>query len=423
LLKLAQTEYPKRIAPIFLSVFFMRFSFGLTVLTLQTPTYGLDTIERGVIGASFPAAEITTAFVFGILADRYRRKLIITYALAGSSASNLAFVVTRNVDYLAIAHGAQGLCSAAVLSSSLALLTHQAYSKTRGREMGVYDFSILSGYFAGFVFSGIITSVFPSDLSLPFYGGAVLALFGSVFAFLFIRETEHPKGRSIHVFDNLRYTLSNRRVWGVLPTWTALTMFIGVVLTFTREFGFFLNPKGSGAIFANTSSDGYFAMELALGSAGLAFTQPYFGKLSDTIGRRKLVFVGEVSVLGVFLSLITIRSLGLPLFLGLGLIAPFGIGMLAFTPAALASLADNSKETNVGSTMGLYTLSVGVGTITGQLLGGELLYKFGVIKGFIYFFEMGSAILVLAILVTFIFDIAKILKSRRMKRITAFVLH
>jgi MFS family permease len=79
--------------------------------------------------------------------------------------------------------------------------------------------------------------------------------------------------------------------------------------------------------------------------------------------------------------------------------AIFAIGSFAFAPAALASLGDIAPERGRGTTMGIYSVVISLGTIIGPLLGGYLLDHYGLTSLFyagllILISALGLAILI-----------------------------
>jgi MFS family permease len=71
----------------------------------------------------------------------------------------------------------------------------------------------------------------------------------------------------------------------------------------------------------------------------------------------------------------------------------FGLGSFAFAPAALASLGDFAPEGGRGTTMGVYSIVISLGTIIGPLLGGYLLDRYGLTS----LFYAGLVILTIAL--------------------------
>ena len=109
----------------------------------------------------------------------------------------------------------------------------------------------------------------------------------------------------------------------------------------------------------------------------LAVTQPLYGHLSDKYGRDKLMMLGLLSVLGLFFTAINLIRGRLGFWFGAPFLVLFGFGSFAFPPAALATLGDLAPERSRGTTMGVYSVVISLGTIIGPLLGGYLLDRYG----------------------------------------------
>jgi len=106
---------------------------------------------------------------------------------------------------------------------------------------------------------------------------------------------------------------------------------------------------------------------------------------------------GEISIAGLLSILVELLEFNLNHIVALVLFVGFGAGLLAFTPAALAELADAAPITARGSAMGLYTLTIGAGTAFGPLAGGALISRFGAHLGLAIFFSLGILILLTAL--------------------------
>ena len=109
----------------------------------------------------------------------------------------------------------------------------------------------------------------------------------------------------------------------------------------------------------------------------MALTQPFFGHLSDKYGRDKLMMLGLLSIMGLFFTAIEMLRGRLRFDFGAPFLIVFGIGSFAFPPAALATLGDLAPERSRGTTMGVYSVVISLGTVIGPLLGGYLLDKYG----------------------------------------------
>ncbi len=397
--RLSAFSYILRTSPVYVAVFLMRFSFAFTVVAIQ---YIIPLpYERGIISAAYPLMEMLTGVLFGLLADKIGRKWIVATALFCSSAITLSFTFTRNFELLTVVHGLQGICAAAIITCTLASLTDLAKQETRGREMGLYDFCTIGGYGLGFVFSLIIIGGVAGRALIPFYVGASFALVGAIYSVIFLKDEKISLRRNVPYKAIFNQIMSNRKSIALLATWFVLTVIIGVGLTYTRElFAAFISLRGlgifgrHGALFGPSSKFGLLLdVVLIFGVILLGFTQTGFGGLSDKYGRSKLVFVGEISIFGLLVTLVLLFQIHRYGFLAIPFLLIFGAGLLAFTPAGLAELADIAPLSGRGSTMGLYSVVVGAGTVFAPLAGGFLISKYGPAAGFSILFSIGIVIM------------------------------
>ncbi len=397
--RLTAFSYILRTSPVYVAVFLMRFSFAFTVVAIQ---YIVPVpYERGVISAAYPLLEMLTGAFFGLLADRVGRKWLVSGALFFSSAITLSFTFTRSFALLALIHGLQGICAAAIITSTLASLTDLAKKETRGREMGLYDFCTIGGYGMGFIFSLLIIDGSTANALIPFYVGAIFALIAAIYCAIFLKDQKI----SIPIVTSFKTTftqiVSSRKSITLFTTWFVLTVLIGVGLTYTRElFSSILSLRAlglagkTGVLIGAGSKLGPVVAALLIGGVILlGFSQPALGGLSDTYGRDRLVFLGEISIFGILVTLVLDFQIHTDRFLAIPFLLIFGAGLLAFTPAGLAELADIAPQSGRGSTMGLYSVVVGAGTVFAPLAGGIFLSKYGVEAGFSIIFVIGMVIM------------------------------
>ena len=350
-------------SPLYVSVFLMRFSFGLVLFTLPIflPRHEFSYFAVGVIAAAYPATETICGPLIGLLADRFGRRGWIYSGLAISTIALLAFPLNTDIGYLVAVHAVQGIAAAMIIVSSLTMVTDASNTKNRGKEMGVYDFANLGGYVVGILAAGVLTKI--GSRTAPFYFAAALAAIGAIFAYFKVKETRSRDKRStLSPIKTLKLLLIHRRAAAMFPIWLAITTFVGVALTFGPRLGpspFFTSLLLGGVVLT------------------LAVTQPLFGYLSDKYGRDRLMMLGLLSIIGLFFTAINMLRGRVSLLIGAPFLVVFGLGCFAFPPAALASLGDLAPERSRGTTMGAYSVVISLGTIIGPLLGGYVLDRYG----------------------------------------------
>jgi MFS family permease len=366
-------------SPLYLSVFLMRFSFGLVLFTLPLylPKREFSNLVVGIIAAAYPVTETICGPIIGILADRFGRRIWIYVGLVVSTLALVAFTLSTQVEYLIVIHAIQGIAAAMIVVSTLAMVTDISDVSNRGREMGIYDFSNLGGYMIGILVAGLLMRM--SSRVIPFYFGSALAAIGAVFTYLKVKDTQkHSAQTALSPIQTLKVLLSDRRAAAMFPIWLSVTTFVGMALTFGPRLG--PSPLVTSALFGGIVFI-------------LAFSQPFFGHLSDSHGRDRVMMLGMLSLIGFFVTVIAWFRWQFSLIFLTPFLVAFGIGSFAFPPAALASLGDFAPERGRGTTMGVYSVVISLGTIIGPLLGGYLLDHYGLTS----LFYSGLVILITAL--------------------------
>jgi MFS family permease len=366
-------------SPLYIAVFLMRFSFGLVLFTLPVylPKAEFSNFVVGVIAAAYPVTEIIAAPAIGVLVDWFGRRRWIYLGLALSTFAMFAFTLNTGIYYLMFVHAVQGLAAAMVVVSTLTMATDVSTTANRGREMGIYDFANLGGYVVGISAAGLLVRT--HVIVAPFYFASALAAVGAVFTYLRVKEAKtHARSSALSPVRTLRLLLSDKRAAAMFPIWLSVTTFIGMALTFGPRFG--PSPLLASFVIAGVV-------------LVLALSQPFFGHLSDHYGRDRLMMLGMVSLIGLFATVIAMFRHRLELIYVAPFLVVFGIGSFAFAPAALASLGDLAPERGRGTTMGIYSVVISLGTIIGPLLGGYLLDRYGISS----LFYAGLVILIAAI--------------------------
>ena len=341
----------------------MRFSFGLVLFTLPLylPKREFSNLVVGLIAAAYPVAETVCGPVVGVIADRFGRSRWIWVGLCISTIALVAFTLSTDIAYLVFVHSIQGIAAAMIVVSSLTMVTDISTTSTRGREMGIYDFANLGGYMVGIFVAGVLAR--SHYLLAPFYLGSVLAAFGAVYAYLMMEEPSERKITNIlSPVETLSLLIRNKRAAAMFPIWLSVTTFIGMALTFGPRLG--PSPIITSSVIAGVVMV-------------LAFSQPFFGHLSDTYGRSRLMMLGMLSLIGFFATVIAMFRWHIDSLYLMPFFALFGVGSFAFAPAALASLGDIAPKHARGTTMGIYSVVISLGTIIGPLLGGYLLDRYG----------------------------------------------
>ncbi len=357
------------LSAVLVATFFVRLAFGVTVVVfaayLTGASVGISSNELGVAGivsAMAPFGEFSTVLFSGYLADRYGRWPIL---FGGIGAAALLFVgaaFTRSPLALGGINFLFGVGSGAILAASLAVIGDRAAADHRGYEMGRFDAVNLFGWTTGIGVGLALLGVLPNRSLGDVFGiGAGALGVGLAVAALLLRGRARDAPRRGVPIGAVLTQAFRRPVLLVTLPWLVIYVLIGTALVF-------LGPAATGTGIPT----GWLALGIAAGGLGLVATQPYYGTLADRYGRSRLMTAGTVGVVAAMggASLLVAVGPRLPILAAIGISA---VVALAYGPAALAALADLSRQISRATTMAIYSLTISLGMVVG-LFGSTALY-------------------------------------------------
>ena len=370
----------RALVAVFSSTFFVRFAFGITTAVFASYIIGAtQTVgqgETGVVGlvsAMAPVGELCTVLLSGAAADRYGRFPVLFSGIGASAVIFGLKATIRDPIALGTLNLLFGVASGAILAASLALVADWSGAEERGFEMGRFDAMNLFGWVAGFSFGfaslGLVAN---ASLAIDFVIGAVVLTAALLFAAALMRGIPVRRSQPAYVFSEVLRHVLRRSVLLVTLPWLVIYMLIGTALVF-------LGRAATGVGVSTT----LLAAVIAIGGSLLVVTQPFFGRLSDRVGRMRMMSIGATGfvLLMVFASLVVAFGARVPILIALGVSV---LPALAYGPAALAALADLSVEMSRATTMAIYSLTISAGMALGlaastglfSLLGNPGLYVF-----------------------------------------------
>lgn len=368
-------SYGGLLTGLFTATFCIRASFGAAVVLLSLylpPNQALF----GLVFAITPLAELIAVPFAGVANDRYGRRNILLGGLALATLSLGLRMFTRDVVPHIVLNVFHGISAALILVTSLALLADYASAKTRGREMGIFDFMSLFGWMAGFMLGLALKDVLgDATLWLGFAAAALLGVLGLAVSWPTVREPQGHQAQKISAdLTDVIKVGGERDVLLVLAPWLIVFMFLASFTSFIERLSETIGLTGLQT-----------ALSLAVLTIVLLAANVGYGRLSDRFGRGPFILLGAWGFFAfttavAFLTLSTGSATGgldpeafvraLPVYgpiLSLSVVAA-----LAFGPAALAALADEAQKRPSGVTMSLYSLVVGLGFILGPITTGAV---------------------------------------------------
>ncbi|KAA0923816.1 MULTISPECIES: MFS transporter [unclassified Rhodococcus (in: high G+C Gram-positive bacteria)] len=298
----------------------------------------------GVFAVGFVARPFG-GLLFGWLSDRRGRKLSMTLAVALASIGSLVIGLTPTHQtigaaaavVLVLARLAQGVAHGGELPSAQTYIIEYAPSERRGLWSSLIYISNTSGVVAGTLLGALLTTTLTGEQMtdwgwrLPFLLGGVLGLF-----VLWMRsrmaETEvYEKSGDVHAKTSMReqFSAHRRQVLQVLFFSVGGTVFYYVWAVSAPAYA--ITVRGidpSGALWAGVGAN-----------VVLIASLPVWGALSDRIGRKPVLFIGNIGIALLLFPLdAMVGSSAFTLFLAMS-VALCAIGaILAVMPAMMAEL-------------------------------------------------------------------------------------
>jgi MFS family permease len=365
--------------------FTLRFSTGLTgamlaVYLAELPDHGGETVTAttlAILHATFYIAELVLSPVFGILSDRLGHHRVMLFGPAFGAVAVVLTGLTTNLIVLGGTRWLEGASTAASIPSILGFIAIVTATDAglRGKMSARFEGATLLGIGAGFAVAPI---AFASFGPAAFFMNALI--YGV--SFLIFWTVKDPIGedaavRPPHVgFRRYLELTRSAHVWLLAPTWIAVNASIGLwfsqsIFQFAKEDPRFPDQ----ALMRGFSAVQISATAVAIGIIfGIGLL--YWGNRFKYLRRTTIILygiLGGAALVGAGIAVNHSANLPIAVPLIAAAVAAFGLFVLAgATPAALGLLADISERFphDRGAIMGLYSVFLAVGQITGALIGG-----------------------------------------------------
>jgi MFS family permease len=398
------SRYPSRmdrsLRAVLLGTFTLRFSTGLTgsMLAFYLAHLGqhggpeIDAVVVGLYSATFYLTELLLSPLFGIISDRYGHHRIMVFGpvfgataviLTGLAPAFLVFGAIVMLVILAATRVLEGASSAASVPSILGFIAIATAGDEvlRGKTSARFEAATLAGLGLGAIV-GVKLFEFFENLGI---GPAAFFLNAAFYGVSFLiykfgvtdppGEAEARAGEHVRV-DRYLALIRSSHVLLLAPTWIAINAALGVWLSQSV----FQLAKGDERFPDQALMGGFTANQITIGAiiiavifgAGLL----YWGNRFKTYRRTTIIGYGVMGGGAVVVAGIVVNHawpMNALVAAVAAVVAAGGLFLLAgATPAAIGLLADMSERfpTDRGAIMGLYSVFLAMGQITGSLIGG-----------------------------------------------------
>jgi MFS family permease len=336
-------------------------SFGAYIVAANLPAYSKETgaglIVIGFLIALYDIAEIFIKPLGAILSRKIGEWAVLRIGLGlFSFASGLYLFLPEG--YLVLVRLLQGVSAAFFSVMSMTLLIRH-FMDRRGTVLGIYGAFKNSGYVLAPTIGGFFVYYhgFQSIFILCFgIGILVIAMTYLVRPHAPVSATQALAGKKkkAPALKDLFHSLKNRKTFPIFLimffTMIFMAAFFGFLPVLLSSKG--LNPLRAGVV-------------LAVNAAVYLAVQPFAGRLSDTLGRKKVIAFG-LSLCTLCVTFIPL--VGHPYYIAVACLMALGIGCAA--PLGEALIGDASEEDELALNLGIAGSYKELGEMAGPLSMG-----------------------------------------------------
>jgi DHA1 family tetracycline resistance protein-like MFS transporter len=348
---------------IFLTIFVNLVGFGIIIplLPFYAETFGASPLVIGLLFAMFSLCQLIASPILGDLSDRYGRRPVLVFSLAGTVVSFVMLALAQSIAMLFLARIVDGL-SGGNISTARAYVADITEPQDRARAYGILGAAFGLGFIFGPALSGLLARV---SYTAPIWAAAALTLLATLMAWLWLPETVHRvhagTGNPLRYLPELIRRPVVRRILAIdFVYWFALAIF-------QTTFGLFVAARfGFDAV-----ATGYFFA--AFGLLGVVVQGGFIRPIVRRVGDKTTFLAGLVfGAIGLAAAAVThsvpVFALTLlPLALGMG----FGMP----TISSLVSRSAGAHEQ--GRVQGAANAIESLSRTLGPVWGAAVLQRYG----------------------------------------------
>lgn len=180
---------------IFLTIFVNLVGFGIIIplLPFYAGTFGASPLVIGLLFASFSLCQLIASPLLGEWSDRYGRRPVLVFSLAGTVVSFVMLALAQSVTMLFLSRVIDGL-SGGNISTARAYVADITEPKDRAHAFGVLGAAFGLGFIFGPALGGMLAKV---SYTAPIWAAAGLTLVAMAMAVVWLPETVHRAHASV----------------------------------------------------------------------------------------------------------------------------------------------------------------------------------------------------------------------------------
>jgi len=372
-------DVKRRLLLIFGFVFIdlLGYSLILPLLPYYAEAFGATLTVIGLLGTTNALAQLIAAPVIGRLSDRYGRRPLLIFSIAGTVLSFLLLGLARSVPMLFLSRVLDGLLGGNI-ALARAYITDVTDEKSRARGLGIIGAAFGLGFIIGPAMGGFLSRF---GYNVPAFVASGLSLLNLIAVLLWLPESLSPERQSLmrqsprtaFTFKALRTALQRPCSGPLLH----IQLLYSLAFTlFQSNFAVFVKTR-LGLTAQNTSFVLTYVGVLSVLVQGFAI-----GKLTQRFSERALMMAGIVGLAIALTAWAFVPNVGLLL----AVLAPLALSGGVLGVMLTSQLTQSVTREEVGGTLGLSASLRTLAQIVAPGLGGLLLdnvstWSVGVLAG------------------------------------------
>jgi DHA1 family multidrug resistance protein-like MFS transporter len=354
------------------------FSSNLPFLPLYVKSLGAAThlsIEL-LAGLAFSGQAFTMAIaspIWGELADRHGRKLMVERAMFGGAAILLLMAFVQSAEQLVLLRALQGFITGMVGAAN-ALVAATTPRRQTGYAMGLLQVGLGSGFALGPLIGGAVADA--AGYATVFYVTSALLLIAGLLVWQGVDEHFEP----VELAGDQTFSLMAK--WRHILTAPGVTMTYG--LRFVSQLGRMMlvpiAPLFIQTLLPDTARLNTFTgLVVGVASATTTISAVYLGRLGDRIGHRRILITGAILAALLYFPQSLVTS-GWQLLVFQALV---GIAIGGIVPATSALLSRYTQMGEEGAVYGLDNSIAAGSRAVAPLFGASVAMGFGLRATFV----------------------------------------
>lgn len=332
----------------------------IPLLPLYAEAYRPSALAFGLLMSSYSAMQFLFAPLLGRLSDRFGRRPVLLFSLAGTVLGYLLFAFARSLPLLFASRLLDG-ATGGNIGTAQAVIADTTSPEERARGMGLVGMAFALGFIFGPAIAGFTVGL---GKSAPGLAAAALSFAAFVWAYLKLPETRPSGGAiervSVFSFSALARAFRRPEI-GALMLLSLVTT--TAFATFESTFAQFVSVR----LGAGPSTVAWFFVFVGVCSAVVQGV--LVRRLVARFGEARLVVAGAALLIAGYLGLGAAASVPVLLFTT----ALIALGLGVTTPTLSSLVSRRSLAAEQGEILGAYQSMGSLGRVFGPF-GAENLY-------------------------------------------------